>query len=144
MLVVFAMKGSLLGPDQEEKCATCVLWDFRERGNIKSITISELWCPEAESNHRHEDFQSSALPTELSGHLLLLQTSREPVDSRSPAHARRVLNPSRGYESRPSGLLRGDIALGAVEIDAGKEFIHLVLQVFAVFGVRHAQLLLVN
>ena len=26
-----------------------------------------LWCPEAESNHRHEDFQSSALPTELSG-----------------------------------------------------------------------------
>ena len=26
-----------------------------------------LWCPEPESNQRHEDFQSSALPTELSG-----------------------------------------------------------------------------
>ncbi len=26
-----------------------------------------IWCPEAESNHRHEDFQSTALPTELSG-----------------------------------------------------------------------------
>ena len=26
-----------------------------------------MTCPEAESNHRHEDFQSSALPTELSG-----------------------------------------------------------------------------
>jgi hypothetical protein len=26
------------------------------------------WCPEAESNHRHKDFQSFALPTELSGH----------------------------------------------------------------------------
>ena len=26
-----------------------------------------LWCPEAESNHRHADFQSAALPTELSG-----------------------------------------------------------------------------
>jgi len=25
------------------------------------------WCPETESNCRHEDFQSSALPTELSG-----------------------------------------------------------------------------
>jgi len=25
------------------------------------------WCPEAESNHRHRDFQSLALPTELSG-----------------------------------------------------------------------------
>lgn len=26
------------------------------------------WCPEAESNHRHADFQSAALPTELPGH----------------------------------------------------------------------------
>ena len=32
-------------------------------------------CPEPESNQRHEDFQSSALPTELSGHLdFLLET----------------------------------------------------------------------
>ncbi len=31
------------------------------------ISKSKGWCPEAESNHRHEDFQSSALPTELSG-----------------------------------------------------------------------------
>jgi len=36
MLVVFAMKGSLLGLIQEEKYATSVLWDFRERGNINS------------------------------------------------------------------------------------------------------------
>ena len=28
-----------------------------------------FWCPEAESNHRHGDFQSPALPTELSGHM---------------------------------------------------------------------------
>ena len=27
----------------------------------------DRWCPETESNRRHEDFQSSALPTELSG-----------------------------------------------------------------------------
>ena len=26
------------------------------------------WCPGADSNHRHADFQSAALPTELSGH----------------------------------------------------------------------------
>src|SRR5215471_19579272 len=25
------------------------------------------WCPGAESNHRHHDFQSCALPTELPG-----------------------------------------------------------------------------
>ena len=37
MLVVFAMRGSLLGPDQEEKCATCVLWNFR--GERKIITL---------------------------------------------------------------------------------------------------------
>ena len=28
-----------------------------------------LWCPGAESNHRHCDFQSHALPTELPGHI---------------------------------------------------------------------------
>src|SRR5215472_14535197 len=26
------------------------------------------WCPGAELNHRHADFQSAALPTELPGH----------------------------------------------------------------------------
>ena len=31
------------------------------------------WCPEAESNHRHGDFQSPALPTELSGLMVGLQ-----------------------------------------------------------------------
>ena len=27
------------------------------------------WCPDAESNHGHGDFQSPALPTELSGRI---------------------------------------------------------------------------
>src|SRR3712207_1861188 len=34
---------------------------------LSYATIFILWCPEAESNHRHGDFQSPALPTELSG-----------------------------------------------------------------------------
>ena len=42
MLVVFAMIGSLLGLYREEKCATSVLWDFRGRGNINTITINNL------------------------------------------------------------------------------------------------------
>jgi len=33
-----------------------VLWDFRERGNINS-KLSMIYGAEAESNHRHEDFQ---------------------------------------------------------------------------------------
>gem|GEM_PF-3508864 len=41
------------------------LSDTRCEGFTETSTTK--WCPEAESNHRHEDFQSSALPTELSG-----------------------------------------------------------------------------
>ena len=37
--------------------------------------LSPLWCPKVESNHRHKDFQSFALPTELSGHILFLADS---------------------------------------------------------------------
>ena len=37
--------------------------------------IAQKKCPEPESNQRHEDFQSSALPTELSGHLKLTETN---------------------------------------------------------------------
>jgi hypothetical protein len=33
-------------------------------------SVGFVWCPEAESNHRHEDFQSTALPTELSGRVV--------------------------------------------------------------------------
>ena len=29
--------------------------------------IGIKWCPGADSNHRHADFQSAALPTELPG-----------------------------------------------------------------------------
>ena len=36
--------------------------------DIKEIKVAnKKWCPEVESNHRHKDFQSFALPTELSG-----------------------------------------------------------------------------
>src|SRR5438105_936798 len=34
-----------------------------------------LWCPGTELNRRHEDFQSSALPTELPGHRAGRQTA---------------------------------------------------------------------
>ena len=39
---------------------------FQKRKTLKNLM---QWCPEVESNHRHKDFQSFALPTELSGHL---------------------------------------------------------------------------
>ena len=38
-----------------------------------------IQCPEPESNQRHEDFQSSALPTELSGLILVAGIGFEPM-----------------------------------------------------------------
>ena len=52
------------------------------------LVVSQ-WCPKAESNHRHGDFQSPALPTELSGHILWRKTR----DSNSEALRRRVSRP---------------------------------------------------
>src|SRR5690349_1111996 len=39
------------------------LLDFRR----VRTSANTMWCPGAESNHRHHDFQSCALPTELPG-----------------------------------------------------------------------------
>ena len=39
-----------------------------------SIGLKEFWWLEAESNHRHTDFQSVALPTELSSRLVTEKT----------------------------------------------------------------------
>ena len=36
--------------------------------NVREHLRTGTWCPGAESNHRHHDFQSCALPTELPGH----------------------------------------------------------------------------
>ena len=38
-----------------------------------------LWCSRAELNHRHPDFQSGALPTELQERILAPRTGLEPV-----------------------------------------------------------------
>ena len=51
------------------------VFKYSDKGYTKSIqnyllfrvTAQIEWWPEVELNHRHEDFQSSALPTELSG-----------------------------------------------------------------------------
>ena len=42
---------------------------YRVSWSVPGITGNGEWCPGVESNYRHHDFQSCALPTELPGHL---------------------------------------------------------------------------
>ena len=53
------------------KAVTSVLANVK-----KQNTNNKKRCPETESNRRHEDFQSSALPTELSGHIVISNNSK--------------------------------------------------------------------
>ena len=41
---------------------------FIQRPAKPQLFFEKRWCPGADSNHRHADFQSAALPTELPGH----------------------------------------------------------------------------
>ncbi len=47
--------------------------DANHKTDIKKqyLTILFFWCLRSESNQRHEDFQSSALPTELQRHICI-------------------------------------------------------------------------
>src|SRR5437868_15338371 len=44
------------------------------------------WCPGAELNHRHTDFQSVALPAELPGHAAWTGAAYKMRRPRCPAH----------------------------------------------------------
>jgi hypothetical protein len=57
---------------QDRTCENCDARFAGRRGVVTRLDSNrserwKLWCPGAESNHRHCDFQSHALPTELPG-----------------------------------------------------------------------------
>ena len=45
---------------------------------LYQMSYARRWCPEPESNQRHVDFQSTALPTELSGQVFPAPGGRGP------------------------------------------------------------------
>ena len=73
---------------------------------LYQMSYARMWCPEPESNQRHEDFQSSALPTELSGQIFSaphgaggeLQPQGDPRDG-TPSRGR--WRPGTGSNRRP-------------------------------------------
>ena len=67
------------------------LRSFEVRPDVLRGARKNKWCPGAESNHRHCDFQSHALPTELPG--------------QAPGHARE--SRVRGLERAPMAKRRG-------------------------------------
>lgn len=47
--------------------------ESEKAGDMSFLRMSPAMWPELESNQRHKDFQSSALPTELSGQFIAAQ-----------------------------------------------------------------------
>src|SRR3989442_13311551 len=66
------------------------------------------WCPGTELNRRHEDFQSSALPTELPGHPAGGTAARKDNTASSETFPFAALREQ--ASSRPVPHLRGQIA----------------------------------
>ena len=60
-----------LSPQTREKvCVWCVFESHTYSVSVQKLShwyCFEKWCPGAESNHRHEDFQSTALPLSYPG-----------------------------------------------------------------------------
>src|SRR5437773_6964052 len=94
---------------RKRKCPTFpsggAQWDEREKKFLKINAEKEGWCPGAELNHRHTDFQSVALPTELPGHGGgLIEMGARPVQ-RIAGSGSRPINAA-GLGSRRSAISR--------------------------------------
>ena len=89
----------------EEKIADCEKWlkgllkhlDTSKTAGIKKAPVNRSlwnsWCPGAESNRRHEDFQSSALPTELPGPFKVLRIFADGAQGRNRTVDTRIFSP---------------------------------------------------
>ena len=50
-----------------------IMFDIKKEPlKLYALRLLDRWCPDSELNQGHRDFQSLALPTELSGHIVEL------------------------------------------------------------------------
>ena len=57
---------------------------------LYQMSYTRIWCLRSESNQRHEDFQSSALPTELQRHVVERLSSPQDAIYGDPERTRTV------------------------------------------------------
>ena len=75
---------------------------------LYQMSYARKWCPEPESNQRHGDFQSPALPTELSGQIFSASHGAE--GELQPQGEPTRWNPSRGRWRPGTGSNRRPLA----------------------------------
>jgi hypothetical protein len=61
------------------RCPVDILFGKPLVMNVSATTSCVGWCPGTELNRRHEDFQSSALPTELPGRTKLGESTHQQI-----------------------------------------------------------------
>ena len=74
-------------------------------------TADQKTCPETESNRRHEDFQSSALPTELSG-----QVKARKIPSINLDELKKLNRDKWGYFTQPPNSVQGFFRLCLIQL----------------------------
>ena len=107
--------GTLLNTEQRGLCSVIGASDeartrYLHLGKVAlyQMSYTRIWCPGPESNQRHADFQSAALPTELPG-----QTG---CFSKHPMATRKGLEPSTsGVTGRRSNQLNYRAILAGAE-----------------------------
>ncbi len=57
------------------------LLTLKRKTDVNGRPCMNKWCPDPESNQGHADFQSAALPTELSGQRGALNLKGEPAST---------------------------------------------------------------
>ncbi len=76
---------------------------------LYQMSYARRWCPEPESNQRHVDFQSTALPTELSGQVFW-PANRRGRGITTPKGTHETEIPSRGRWRPGTGSNRRPLA----------------------------------